>query len=1072
MATENQRPSLNAERTCEQCGVALPPRAPAGLCPNCLLSQAVRASAESSQVGLETASGDSSARRLGDYELIERIATGGMGVVYKARQLSLNRILALKMISPGRLATEEQVSRFLAEAEAVASLQHPHIVAIHETGQWEGQHYFSMQYVAGQNLADTVRTQPMPAVRAAEVLKGIAEAVHYAHQRRILHRDLKPSNIILDQAGEPHVTDFGLAKRLDHSPLATGHSPLTLTGQVLGSPGFMPPEQATGQPGTVDVRSDVYGLGAILYYVLTGRPPFQAATISDTLKQLAEAEPIAPRLLNPSVPKDLATICLKCLEKDLPHRYPTAQALAEELGRFLRGEPILARPTSLVGRAGRWCRRNPSLATVTAVAVLSAVLGLAGVLWQWRRAATGELLARQNAYAADMQGVQAALAEGDMGEALSCLNHQRPATGQRDLRGWEWRYFWKRCRSDERFLLHAYPNSVGVLAFSADGKWLALRRERGAVALWDTQARRLVAELAGSGRLNALALSPGGDLLAYGDVGSNGMPVVSVWNVTTKQTVQLLHSSAPVYLGFSADGQFLASMASDGSVRLWQIETWGTVRSLQLPRREDDTGGRNLFSARGPHLAIADDHAIRLWHWTSGRQRSIPLPRSEDDVDALALSTDGRRLAAVCSHTILIWDLSSVWEEPADSEVPLDGPPIEHPGGLLDLAIAPDHQTLATAGVDQSVRLWDLSRRREIRRYQGNTHEVWAVAFSPDGQQLASGGRDGSVRFWDPVPKPATPTHVVLPMRVWSGGFGFAPDGKRFIALDSRDGSASLWDTATVRQLEMLSYLGTSNRVVKWSPDGRLFAVGDWQGTLRVWDFASHRLLTNFVNAGKFVGAVRFAGGERSLMCGLVAHTPRGSRSVRVWNVADWREHPLPVEGSQNVMWAAVSPDNRTYAALTADGTVSWWELASGRRMASFPQYFASLDGYLAFSPDSRTLAASARDGLTTLWDVATGRVLRTVRANVQAVFGIAFSPDGQRLISGGGDPSDVVRLMDLGTGRYVARLPGENDAFWFLEMSADGDTLAAAGINGTTLLWRAPSWAEIEAAEKAQGAR
>jgi WD40 repeat protein len=225
--------------------------------------------------------------------------------------------------------------------------------------------------------------------------------------------------------------------------------------------------------------------------------------------------------------------------------------------------------------------------------------------------------------------------------------------------------------------------------------------------------------------------------------------------------------------------------------------------------------------------------------------------------------------------------------------------------------------------------------------------------------------------------------------------------------------------------------------------------------------------VTNFVNAGKYVGAVRFAGGGRSLLCGLVALTSGAPRSARAWNVADWREHRLPAEGSQNLLWAAVSPDNRTYAALTADGTVSWWELASGRRMASFPQYFASVDGYLAFSPDGRTLAASARDGLTTLWDVATGRVLRTVRANVREVCGIAFSPDGERLISGGGDPSDVVRLMDLSTGRCVARLPGEDDEFWFLEMSADGDTLVAAGMNGTTLLWRAPSWAEIAAAEK-----
>jgi WD40 repeat protein/tRNA A-37 threonylcarbamoyl transferase component Bud32 len=766
---------MSAARSCEQCGVALPPRAPAGLCPKCLLGQALRASAKSDRAGPETASGDSSAARLGDYELIERIATGGMGVVYKARQLSLNRIVALKMISPGRLAGEEQVLRFQAEAEAVASLQHPHIVAVHETGQWEGQHYFSMDYVAGQNLADAVRSQPMPPIRAAEILKAIAEAVHFAHQKRILHRDLKPSNIILDEAGEPHVTDFGLAKRLDHSPLAADHSPLTLTGQVLGSPGFMPPEQATGQPGTMDVRSDVYGLGAILYYVLTGRPPFQAATLTDTLKQLAEAEPIAPRLLNPSVPRDLATICLKCLEKDLSRRYPTAQALAQELGRFLRGEPILARPTGLAGKTVRWCQRNPRLATVTAAAVLSAILGLAGILWQWSLARAETLQARRNAYAADMNLAQAALEKLDVAGALAALNRQRPSPGQKDLRGWEWRYFWQRCR------------------------------EAGA--------------------------------------------------------------------------------------------------------------------------------------------------------------------------------------------------------------------------------------------------------------------------------KSASPSPVVLPLPVLSAALSLAPDSKHFIALDNRDGMASLWSILPLSQLEKLPSLGTDNTAIRWSPDGRTVAVGDQSGTVRIWNLATRRAITNFASAGKRVGTLKFYGRGRTLFCGLSFRDPSApdsdGRGAKFWDTRTWAEVPLPPDfPSGRGRWTAVSADNRILAALDDQGTVVWWEMASGRRVKRIEHHFGSNDGYLAFSPVAPLLAGSTTDGVITIWEVTTGRIVTTIRANFKAVHGIAFSPDGQRLLSGGKDPSDVVRLLDLGSQRHVATLAGPPDSYWFLEMSNDLATLVASSMGGTALLWRAPSWAEIEATEKEQASR
>ena len=311
---------------------------------------------------------------LGDYELLEEIARGGMGVVYKARQISLNRIVAVKMILAGQLATKADHERFHAEAQAAALLDHPNIVPIFEVGEHEGQHYFSMGYVDGSSLSARLVEGPLTPKEAAELVATVAGAVEYAHRQGVIHRDLKPSNILIDSKGHPRVTDFGLAKQVGAPGTPGRGSDLTASGQVLGTPSYMPPEQAAGQIRTVGPAADVYALGAVLYATLTGRPPFQAATPSETLRQVIEREPLTLRQLNPAVPRDLETITLKCLEKSVPRRYATAQALAEDLQRYLQGRPILARPVGRWERAWRWCRRQPVVAGLLAAAALLVVL--------------------------------------------------------------------------------------------------------------------------------------------------------------------------------------------------------------------------------------------------------------------------------------------------------------------------------------------------------------------------------------------------------------------------------------------------------------------------------------------------------------------------------------------------------------------------------------------------------------------------------------------------------------------------------------------------------------------------
>jgi TolB-like protein/Flp pilus assembly protein TadD/predicted Ser/Thr protein kinase len=382
-------------RVCRKCGAKIFSDAPRGLCTACVLEAAVGTGPDAVAGGADPGSVDEPARddvaatsekkkaaraasmlgELGDYELLEEIGRGGQGVVFRARQKSLNRIVALKVISLGQWASKAHLKRFRREAEAAASLDHPSIVPIYEVGEREGQCYFSMKFVEGGQLDEVARREPMPIRHAVELIMKVARTVHYAHEHGILHRDIKPGNILLDQKDEPHLTDFGLAR------LVESESSVTQTLDVLGTPSYMAPEQAVGNNAAVSNATDVYGLGAVLYQLLTGHPPFAGGTTYETIKLLEETEPRPPRSLNPKIDRDLSTICLKCLEKDPTRRYSSAVALAEDLERWLKHEPIQARHTGIFARGKKWVRRNPTSALL--VACLVALAAAAGwIVWK------------------------------------------------------------------------------------------------------------------------------------------------------------------------------------------------------------------------------------------------------------------------------------------------------------------------------------------------------------------------------------------------------------------------------------------------------------------------------------------------------------------------------------------------------------------------------------------------------------------------------------------------------------------------------------------------------------------
>jgi tRNA A-37 threonylcarbamoyl transferase component Bud32/tetratricopeptide (TPR) repeat protein len=367
--------------------------------------------AGSAAVGNQTVGPDGVLRSFGDYELLQELGRGGMGVVYKARQRKLQRLVALKMILAGQLAAAADVKRFYTEAEAAAQLDHPGIVPVYEVGEQQGQHFFSMGYVEGGSLAARVKDGPLPPRDAAALVRKLAEAVAYAHEHGIVHRDLKPANVLLDGDGQPRVADFGLAKRL------SGDSQLTGTGQVMGTPSYIPPEQAQGKIQEIGTAADIYALGAILYCLLTGRPPFQAAGVMETLRQVLEREPVAPRQLNPGVDRDLETICLKCLEKQPAKRYASAGALAEDLRRHAAGEPIQARPIGSGERLWRWCRRSPRLAGAIAAVMLLLLIVSIGSTW-----AALTIREERNQKEAERKAAVAAREEADRARRLAQRN--------------------------------------------------------------------------------------------------------------------------------------------------------------------------------------------------------------------------------------------------------------------------------------------------------------------------------------------------------------------------------------------------------------------------------------------------------------------------------------------------------------------------------------------------------------------------------------------------------------------------------------------------------------------------
>jgi WD40 repeat protein/predicted Ser/Thr protein kinase len=975
---------------CPRCGTVLSADVFAGLCPKCL-----------GQLGFSPAANsaaDAGLLRLGDYELLEEIARGGMGVVYRARQLSLNRVVAVKVVLHGPFASAEFVRRFRTEAEAAAALRHPNIVSIHEVGERDGHHFLSMEYIEGQNFAELVREKPLPARRAAGYLKTIAEAVQHAHQRGVLHRDLKPSNVLLDVFDQPRVTDFGLAKLVNHD------AEITTTGQVLGSPNHMPPEQAAGKFSDSSPQSDVYSLGAILYQLLTSRPPFQGETLQEILAQVQNVEPIPPRRLNPSVPADLQTICLKCLQKEPAHRYRSAQELADDLGRFLASEPIHARPVPLAERAWLWCKRRPVFAALSAALVVTVAFGLAGILWQWRRAEVLRLVAEENAaktrlnlYASDVALASRAMQRGDFGLARRTLDALRPKPDEPDLRGFEWRYLWNLCRGDQLATFTGHTWIVTCAAFSPDGNRIATGSQDGTARIWDVAKRESVVTLKVSDHAAwSVAFTPDGKVLMTADTDGVQFWSTDSWRVITNYPGKVA--------ALSKDGTLLATADSSpfsweraGAVTLWN---W---RTGQMLRHFDRPGRALVLSPDGSRLAVADRNTgINLFDSNSGKL--LRTFATENPVWSLNFSPDGKRLASAgWSGEVSVWI-------PDD-----DSPPRKISGHRLNVwsaVFSPDGATIATTGSDQTVRLWDAATLQPKTILYGHNSEVWCAAFSPDGKQLATGGKDQNVMLW---PTDVTARRDALPHANEIRSI-FSPDGTRLITVNPNSGwTSALWNSDD-RTL-IAKTLANGQRVVGFSPDGKQVVAFDGdENALEFWQPEGGEPERRVVLEGVSKERAQFIFRGMSPEQQFFFATDKAG-VVRIWN-ADTGRLLATIKGPEPpIRNAVLGPKGRHFAvSVERENFVRLYDCGSLRelRLAGHRDFVSGL----AFSPDDATFVTGSMDGTIRLWETATGRQTASLPGHMQETTDVAFSPDGRTLASL--SQSESLKLWHLPTLREV----------------------------------------------------
>ena len=870
----------------------------------------------------------------------------------------------------------------------------------------------------------------------------------------MLHRDIKPSNLLLDVDGRVWVTDFGLAK-------LEGSDGPTRTSDIFGTPRYMAPERFEGWS---DRRSDIYGLGITLYELLTLRPAFDATTRARLIEQVIHDPPVAPRKIDPKIPRDFETIVLKAIAKEPAERYATAEALAADLENFLSDKPIVARRTGPAERVVKWARRRPAIASLLALLNIVAALGLLGILWKWRHAveanssldrANAELDESNKTLERNLYDSTIRLANTELGNGNLTRVQQLLASCPEPLRNWEHAYLTRACHSDSFKEISGFTNPVFGVAFSPDGKRIATASMYQGVKVWDAESRQLLCSAAGlNGAVISVDFSPDGKRVAAGIYNPEKTGSIWIGNAETGHPEKVIGAYVGVIwrVAFSPDGKYVASAGEDKTVLIHDTET----RKLVKPLKDGTQGFTSVaFSPNGRYIAastgtryefVLENPPGEVKIWETSSWRPVPtLKKHTRSVNSIAFSRDSRWLASASSdRTVKIWDMETGVEISTL---------LGHTRFVIGVAFTHDGH-LVSASEDCTLRVWDTATRESLLILQGHQSMVNCVACSPDGKHIASASDDKSVKVWDTE---RSPLSRVLggAGRKWFTNVAFSPDGQQLAAANA-DRSITTWDRPQYQEQTPIREHSDPVWGVALSRDGLIAsACGNvnlavQSSEVKVWNSKTRALVQPLTLPVNVVWSVAFSP-DGSLMAAGGGDLQTAPVVLKVWNTKTWElRHDLRGH-TKGVSCVAFSPDGKSLASAANDGTVKVWDLNSGNCIRTFDEQESVMA--VAFSPDGKCIAGCGSQAIT-IWSLATGEVLQKLRGHLGQVRKIAYHPNGNRLASAGDDTT--VRIWDVHTEHELLTLRGHREVVCDVAFSPEGRELVSASRDGTVRVWDA----------------